>query len=186
MNQDEAWCGGRPRPTPHCVRWGPSFSSQKKEQPQIFVLCLLWPNDWMDQDATWYRGRPRPRLHCVRCEPNFAPPWKLFGPYLLWPNGRPSQQLLSSCFMNYVEPSACRPVGNCLACLFLNTALCVFKHPNGCFLITYYETVQLNIIYYHNYMCTVFQKNWITKLMAVTLSNLNRFSKFFHSVINYQ
>jgi len=27
---------------------------------------------------------------------------------------------------------------------------------------------------------TVFQKNWTTKLMAVTLSNLNRFSKFFH------
>jgi len=23
-------------------------------------------------------------------------------------------------------------------------------------------------------------KNWTTKLMAVTLSNLNRFSKFFH------
>jgi len=27
---------------------------------------------------------------------------------------------------------------------------------------------------------TVFQKNWTTKLMAATLSNLNRFSKFFH------
>jgi len=26
---------------------------------------------------------------------------------------------------------------------------------------------------------TVFQKNWTTKLMAVTLSNLDRFSKFF-------
>jgi len=27
---------------------------------------------------------------------------------------------------------------------------------------------------------TVFQKNWTTKLMAVTLSNLNRSSKFFY------
>ena len=27
---------------------------------------------------------------------------------------------------------------------------------------------------------TLFQKNWTTKLMAVTLSYLNRFSKFFH------
>jgi len=26
----------------------------------------------------------------------------------------------------------------------------------------------------------VLQKNWTTKLMAVTLSNLNQFSKFFH------
>jgi len=29
-------------------------------------------------------------------------------------------------------------------------------------------------------LCTVFLKNWTTKLMAVALSNLNRFSKFFH------
>jgi len=29
-------------------------------------------------------------------------PLPLFGPCLLWPNGRPSQQLLSSCFN--VEP----------------------------------------------------------------------------------
>jgi len=27
---------------------------------------------------------------------------------------------------------------------------------------------------------TVLQKNWTTKLMVVTLSYLNRFSKFFH------
>jgi len=26
-------------------------------------------------------------------------PSPLFGPYLLWPNGRPSQQLLSSCYV---------------------------------------------------------------------------------------
>jgi len=26
-------------------------------------------------------------------------PSPLFGPYLLWPNGRPSQQLLSSCYL---------------------------------------------------------------------------------------
>jgi len=27
MDQDETWYGGRPRPRPHCVRWGPSFPS---------------------------------------------------------------------------------------------------------------------------------------------------------------
>jgi len=32
----------------------------------------------------------------------------------------------------------------------------------------------------HKRIYTVFQKNWTTKLMVVTLSNLNRFSKFFH------
>jgi len=29
-----------------------------------------------------------------------AQPPPIFGPCLLWPNGRPSQLLLSSCFMN--------------------------------------------------------------------------------------
>jgi len=49
-----------------------------------------------------YADSPRPRPHCVRWEPSSLhgkghsnPP--LFGPCLLWPNGRSSQQLLSSC-----------------------------------------------------------------------------------------
>jgi len=61
----------------------------------------------MDQDATWYRSRPRPRRHCVRWGPSSLPKQKghssspLFGPCLLWLNGRPSQQLLSSCHNYY-------------------------------------------------------------------------------------
>ena len=46
--------------------------------------------------CTWYGGRPRPRPHCARLEP--APlPRKggtaptIFGPCLLWPNGRMDQ-----------------------------------------------------------------------------------------------
>ena len=63
-------------------------------------LGVLWPNGWMDQDATWYGGRPRPRPHCVRWGPSSpkrgtAPP-PIFGPCLLWPNGSPSQLLLST------------------------------------------------------------------------------------------
>ena len=27
MDQDETWLAGRPRPWPHCVRWGPQFSA---------------------------------------------------------------------------------------------------------------------------------------------------------------
>ena len=54
----------------------------------------------MDQDATWYGGRPRtghivsdgdPPLHSER---GTAAPTSR--PCLLWPNGRPSQLLLSS------------------------------------------------------------------------------------------
>jgi len=53
MDQDATWYGGRPRPRPHCVRWGPS-SSQKGHSPPNFGACLLWSNGWMDEDATWY------------------------------------------------------------------------------------------------------------------------------------
>jgi len=87
----------------------------------LFVLCvclyamlvycgqILWPNSWMDQDATWCRGRPLPRWHCITWGPSSphgkghsSPPPPLFGPCLLWPNGRPSQQLLICCYFLYV------------------------------------------------------------------------------------
>jgi len=76
MDQDETWLGGRPRPRPHCVRWGPSSPSPKRghsSPPPLFGPCLLLPNGWMDQDATWYGGRPLPRPHCVRRQPSFLP-----------------------------------------------------------------------------------------------------------------
>jgi len=71
----------------------------------VLSVCnvgALQPNGWMDQGATWYGGRPRPRRHCVRWRP--SSPTKrstaaptLLDPCILWANGRPSQQLLSSC-----------------------------------------------------------------------------------------
>jgi len=54
MDQDETWHGGRPPPSPNCVKWGPSSPSPKGHIPPNFRLCLLWPNGWMDQDAAWY------------------------------------------------------------------------------------------------------------------------------------
>ena len=49
--------------------------------------------------------RPGPRPHCVRWRPSSSPKGHcptpilgLFGLYLLWVNGRPSQLLLSTCF----------------------------------------------------------------------------------------
>jgi len=35
MHQDATWYGGRPRPTRHCVRWGPSSPSPIGVQPPI-------------------------------------------------------------------------------------------------------------------------------------------------------
>ena len=37
------------------------------------MLCVLWPNSWMDQDTTWYGDRPWPRWHCVRWGPSSLP-----------------------------------------------------------------------------------------------------------------
>ena len=33
MDQNETWHGGRPRPWPHCVRWGPSSLSPQGHSP---------------------------------------------------------------------------------------------------------------------------------------------------------
>jgi len=82
MNQDAAWYGGRPRPRPHCVRWGASSPSPNGAQPPIFGPRLLWRKGWMDQDATWQRGRPRPRQHCVRWRPS-SPSLKGHSPQFL-------------------------------------------------------------------------------------------------------
>ena len=47
MDQDETWHGSRPRPWPHCLRWGPS-SPKKEAQPPSFrsmsiVAQWSWP-----------------------------------------------------------------------------------------------------------------------------------------------
>ena len=65
---------GRPRPWPHCVRWGP-IPLPKGAQPPIFGPYLLRPNGCMDQDFTWYGARTQPRRLCVRWRPS-PPPQK--------------------------------------------------------------------------------------------------------------
>ena len=80
-------------------------------RPFVLSFCpvcnvgVLWPSAWTDQDKTWHTGRPRPRPHCVIWGPS-SPSQKgystpVFGPCLLWPNGRPFQLLLSSCYYYY-------------------------------------------------------------------------------------
>jgi len=79
MDQDETWHAGRPRPWPHCFRWGPSSPSPKGNSALILGPYLLWPNGWMDYDAIWYGCRRRPRRRCVRWEPA-TPPKKRAAP----------------------------------------------------------------------------------------------------------
>jgi len=71
VDQDETWRAGRPRPWPHCVRWGPTSPSPKgNSPPPIFGPYLLRPNGCMDQGTTWSGGSPRPRRLYVRWGPS--------------------------------------------------------------------------------------------------------------------
>jgi len=99
MDQDETWRAGRPRPRPHCDRWGHSSPRKAAQQPPLSKFtgagfacvrvirgpCLWCQNGWIDQDAIWYGGRHRPRRHCVRWGPSSPPqkgtqqPLPLFG-----------------------------------------------------------------------------------------------------------
>jgi len=105
MDQDETWHKGRPRPGPHCVRWGPSSPSQKGHNPQFSAHV------GRGQTAGWIKmalGREVDLGPCdIVLDGDPAAPKKgsqhplpNFGPCLLWPNGRPSQLLLSTCFYN--------------------------------------------------------------------------------------
>jgi len=90
MDQDETWHAGRPRPWPHCVRWGPTSPSLKGAQPPVFGPYLLWPNGWMDQDATWYGDGPWPGHIVLDGDPAPSPKKGAQPPFfwpLLWPNG---------------------------------------------------------------------------------------------------
>jgi len=49
MDQDETWHAGRPRPWPHCVRWGPSSPPPKGGRASLFsahVYCVQMAG-WM-------------------------------------------------------------------------------------------------------------------------------------------
>ena len=87
--QDETWRAGRPRPWPHCVRWGPSFPSPKGHSPPFsaHIYCgqmAGWMNTPLGMELdlcpchTVSHGVP-----ALREGGTSAPP--LFGPCLLWP-----------------------------------------------------------------------------------------------------
>jgi len=63
------WIGGRPRPLPHCVRWGPTpqgGTPAPSFRPMSVVAIRLHGSRW---HLVWIGGRPRPLPHCVRRGP---------------------------------------------------------------------------------------------------------------------
>jgi len=51
MDQDEPWYADRPRPWPHCVRWGPSSRSPKGAEPYPQFLAHVY----CGQTAGWIK-----------------------------------------------------------------------------------------------------------------------------------
>jgi len=94
MDQDETWHAGRPRPWPHCVRWGPSSLSPKRGQspPQFYShVCCGQMAGWIKMTLGMEVGlgpgdTVLDVLDASSPSPKRAQP-PIFGPYLLWPNG---------------------------------------------------------------------------------------------------
>jgi len=102
MDQDETWRTGRPRPWPHCVRWGPSSPFPKRwRSPQFSAhICCGQMAAWIKMTLGREVGlspsdivldgdpAPLPR------KGHSSPP--LFGPCILWPRS-PIWATLSFC-----------------------------------------------------------------------------------------
>jgi len=94
MDQDETWRAGRPRPFPHCVRWGPSSPSPKGGQlPQISAhICCGQMAGWIKMPLGMEEGLG-PGNFVLDGDPALPSPkrgWipsSIFGPCPLWPNG---------------------------------------------------------------------------------------------------
>jgi len=82
------------RPRRHCVRWGPSSPLKGAHTPfSAHVYCgqtAGWIKMALGPDDIVLDGAQLPL-------PKEAGTPPIFGPRLLWPNGRPSQLLLNSC-----------------------------------------------------------------------------------------
>ena len=92
MHQDATWYGGRPQPRQLSVRWGPCLLPKRGRSPQFSAHvycgqtggCIKMPLGTEvglgSNDVVLHGDPPSPPK-----EKGIAP--KIFGPYLLWPNG---------------------------------------------------------------------------------------------------
>jgi len=85
-DQDETWHAGRPRPSPHCVRWGPS------SPPQFLAhICCGQMAGWIKMPLGMELGLGPGDFVLDGTQP-FSPKrgraaFPIFGPCPLWPNG---------------------------------------------------------------------------------------------------
>ena len=132
MDQDETWHAGRPRPMPHCFRWDPTPLPHRGTAPQFPAhICCGKMAGWIKTplgrdvgvdpsnivlDVRWRPSSPKFSAHvcCVQMagwikmslgtKVGLGPHHIVLhgDPRLLWPNGHPSQLLLSTC--SFAQP----------------------------------------------------------------------------------
>ena len=94
MDQDETWRAGRPRPWPHCIRWGPISPPQRGTASTQFSahICCSQIAAWIKMPLGMELGLS-PGDFVLDGDPaplpkkGAEPPSPTFGPFLLWPNG---------------------------------------------------------------------------------------------------
>ena len=113
MDQDATRYRGMPRPRRHCVRWGSSSPNRGTLPPLLDPYLFrkstptFGPMFFCGQTARWIKmslgtevdlgpAIGHTALHGASSSPlESGTAAALFGPCLMWPNGRPSQILLS-------------------------------------------------------------------------------------------
>jgi len=92
-DEDETWHASKPRPWPHCVRWGPNSPSPKGAQPPEFSahICCGQMAGWIKMPLRM-EVRLGPGDFVLDGEPSDLAPERgqrspIFRPFLLWPNG---------------------------------------------------------------------------------------------------
>jgi len=79
MDQDETWHASRPRPWPHCIRWGSSFPPQRGTHPNFSThICC-------DKMAGWIKMPPGTKVGLGPGD--FVLDGDPAPPPLLWSNG---------------------------------------------------------------------------------------------------
>jgi len=108
MDQDGTWFGSRSRPTRHCVRCGPSYPQKKGHTHHIQFLAHVYCGhmaEWMKTPLGTEAdlGPGHIVLDGVPA-PAKGHSSSLFSAHVYCGHGRPSQLLLSSCFLSQTEP----------------------------------------------------------------------------------
>ena len=98
LDQYATWYGGKHRSRRHCVRWGTHAAPPKRGSPHFSagVNCGQTAG-WMPLGTKVGLGPGHIMLMGPRSPSQKGAQPPIFGPCLLWPNGRPCQVLLRTC-----------------------------------------------------------------------------------------